>query len=309
MNLDLPRFVDIFEEGPREGFQIESPDIPTADKVRFIDALSETGVKHIQCVSFVNPKRVPGMADAEAVASAIARTEGVSYTGIWLNQQGLERAARSTLDMGGELQVYASQTFGLKNSNRDDQQMLEEQRRYLNFYKEHGIPLDSLIVMTAFGCHYEGEIAISRVCEQIASVLTLASEMGVQVPRLRLADTVGLAVPTAVLRLVGAVRDRWPDLRIGLHLHDTRGSGLANCLAGLSLGVDSFDSACGGLGGCPFAGHRSAAGNICTEDFVFMCHEMGIETGIDLHKMVECARLAERIVGHPLPSKLARTGV
>lgn len=248
MSLDLPKRVEIFEEGPREGFQIEAAEIITSDKVRFIDALSKTGVKHIQCVSFVNPKRVPGMADAEAVASQITKVDGVSYTGIWLNYQGLERAAKSSIDMCGELQVYASQTFGIKNSNRDDKQMIAEQRRYLEFYVKNDIPLDSAILMTAFGCNYEGAISIDRVCAQIASILGLANEYGVKVPRLRLADTVGLAVPTTVMKVVGAVREKWPDLRLGLHMHDTRGSGLANCFAGLSLGIDSFDSACGGLG-------------------------------------------------------------
>jgi hydroxymethylglutaryl-CoA lyase len=308
MTFDLPKRVEIFEEGPREGFQIEAAQIPTSDKVRFINALSKTGVKHIQCVSFVNPRRVPGMADAEAVASQITKVDGVSYSGIWLNYKGLERAAKSSIDICGELQVYASQTFGIKNSNRDDQQMIAEQRRYLDFYKENDIPLDSALLMTAFGCNYEGAISIERVCSQIASILALADEYGLEVPRLRLADTVGLAVPTNVLNVVSAVREKWPDLRLGLHMHDTRGSGLANCFAGLSLGIDSFDSACGGLGGCPFAGHSGAAGNVCTEDFIFMCHEMGIETGIDLREMVECAKMAERIVGHPLPSKLALAG-
>lgn len=309
MSFDLPKRVEIFEEGPREGFQIESAQIPTSEKVRFIDALSKTGLKHIQCVSFVNPKRVPGMADAEAVASQISKVRGVSYTGVWLNFRGLERAAKSSIDMCGELQVYASQTFGIKNSNRDDQQMIAEQRRYLEFYRQNNIPLDSAVVMTAFGCNYEGAISVERVCTQIASLLDLANEYGLRVPRLRLADTVGRAVPTTVMRVVGAVREKWPDLRLGLHMHDTRGSGLANCFAGLSLGIESFDTACGGLGGCPFAGHRGAAGNVCTEDFVFMCHEMGIETGVDLRQMVECARMAERIVGHSLPSKLLLAGV
>ncbi|GLQ29205.1 hydroxymethylglutaryl-CoA lyase [Sulfitobacter pacificus] len=306
MSFDLPKRVEIFEEGPREGFQIESAQIPTSEKVRFINALSQTGVKHIQCVSFVNPKRVPGMTDAEEVARLITKVEGVSFTGIWLNYQGLERAAKSSINLCGELQMYASQTFGIKNSNRDDQQMIAEQRRYLEFYGDNNIPLDSAILMTAFGCNYEGAIPIERVLAQIASILALAEEYGLQVPRLRLADTVGLAVPTTIIEVVSAVREKWPDLRLGLHLHDTRGSGLANCFAGLSLGIDSFDTACGGLGGCPFAGHRGAAGNVCTEDLVFMCHEMGIDTGIDLEKMIECARMAEQIVGHPLPSKLVR---
>jgi hydroxymethylglutaryl-CoA lyase len=130
----------------------------------------------------------------------------------------------------------------------------------------------------------------------------------VTLDRVRLADTVGWASPAQVQRVVGMVREKWPDLRLGLHLHDTRGTGMANALMGLQMGIESFDSSCAGLGGCPFAGHKGAAGNICTEDLVFMCHEMGIETGIDLDALIECARMAEDIVGHALPGKIMHGG-
>jgi hydroxymethylglutaryl-CoA lyase len=149
---------------------------------------------------------------------------------------------------------------------------------------------------------------VARVVERIAQLFDLMQEFGLQLPVLRLADTVGWANPNAVACLVGAIRERWPDQRLGLHLHDTRGTGMANALMGLQLGVDTFDSACAGLGGCPFAGHAGAAGNICTEDLAFMCEEMGIATGIDLDALAACARMAEEIVGHPLPGKLMRGG-
>lgn len=196
---DMPKSVSINEEGPREGFQIESGDIPTARKVELIDALAGTGLKHMQIVSFVNPKRVPGMADAEAVVQGIAPDSGVDYTALWLNEKGLERT-------------------------------------------------------------------------------------------------------------VGAIRERYPELRLNLHLHDTRGMAIANTFAGLEMGVASFDASVAGLGGCPFAGHKGAAGNICTEDLVFMCNEMGIETGIDLDRLIGCASLAEDIVGHPLPGSVKLGG-
>ena len=308
MLADLPRRVEIFEEGPRESFQIEKAPIATADKVRFIEALAETGVRHIQCVSFVNPKRVPGMADADLVARSITQKPGIAYTGIWLNMQGLERACNTPLHLSGELQLYASETFGINNSNRTNAQMLDEQRKWLAFYREHGIALESAVLMTAFGCNFEGEVPVERVCKQVGAMISLAGEFGFAIPRMRLADTVGWATPKSIIRVVGALRDRWPDLPLALHLHDTRGSGLANCLAGLSMGIASFDSSCAGLGGCPFAGHAGAAGNICTEDFVFMCEEMGVETGINLEAMAECGRMAEHIVGHPLPGKVMRAG-
>jgi hydroxymethylglutaryl-CoA lyase len=305
---DLPARVMIHEEGPREGFQIEPGPIATADKLRLIDVLAATGLAEVQCVSFVNPKRVPGMADANAVAHGIQRRSGVRYTGIWLNLQGLERALTTPLDIEGELQISASETFSLRNTNRDTAQTLAEQRRMLAFCIEHAIPVESAIVMTAFGCNFEGEISPARVQDCVRMVLDLAAEAGISLSRIRLADTVGWANPNSIERVVGTLRESFPTIAFGLHLHDTRGVGMANALAGLRLGIDWFDASCAGLGGCPFAGHAGAAGNICTEDLVFLCHEMGIETGIDLDALIECARLAETIVGHPLPGKLMHAG-
>ncbi|MDB5732854.1 MAG: hydroxymethylglutaryl-CoA lyase [Variovorax sp.] len=305
---DLPHHVHLHEEGPREGFQIEPGPIVTADKVRFIEALAGTGLREVQCVSFVDPQRVPGMADAEAVAHAIRRREGVRYTGIWLNRRGMERALATPLDVAGALQTSASESFSLRNTGRDTAATLAEQRRTLAFCIERGIPIASGIVMTAFGCNIEGAVPVERVVARAADLVSLMEEHGLELPVLRLADTVGWANPNAIASVVGAVRERWPALRIGLHLHDTRGTAMANALMGLQMGVDTFDSTCAGLGGCPFAGHVGAAGNICTEDLAFMCEEMGIATGIDLDALVSCAHLAERIVGHPLPGKLMRGG-
>lgn len=305
---DFPKKIFIHEEGPREGFQFEKGQIATAAKIELIEALAETGLDEVECVSFVDPRRVPGMVDADDVARGIRRKEGVRYSGVWLNMRGLERAKASGLDLSGILQIYASETFGLRNANVDTEKLIAEQRRWLAFYKANGVHLDSAIVMTAFGCNFEGRIAAERVVECMQRLIDLMDEHGVAADRFRLADTVGWANPVAIQHVVGAVRERWPDLRLALHLHDTRGTGLANALAGLSMGIDSFDSSCGGLGGCPFAGHKDAAGNICTEDFVFMCEEMGIATGLDLDRLIECGRLAERVVGHRLPGKLMHGG-
>jgi hydroxymethylglutaryl-CoA lyase len=161
--------------------------------------------------------------------------------------------------------------------------------------------------MTAFGCNFEGEVPVPRVLEMVRHILSLADEAGVTLNGVVLADTVGLGTPVKIERVIGAIRETWPDLQLGTHLHDTRGTGLANAWAALRLGVAQFDTSCGGLGGCPFAGNPGAAGNICTEDFVYMCEEMGVATGIDIEKMIECAHMAEAIVGHQLPSKMART--
>lgn len=305
---DLPRRVHIHEEGPREGFQIEPGPIATADKVRLIEALAATGLDEVECVSFVDPRRVPGMADADDVARAIRRRDGVRYTGLWLNLRGLQRARAAGLDVNGTLGLAASETFSVRNNGKDTEGLLAAMRETMDYLVEHRIPVTSGIVMTAFGCNLEGEIPVQRVVDQAARLIAVAGEYGLKLPLLRLADTVGWANPRAIEAVVGAVRERWPEQRIGLHLHDTRGTAMANALMGLQMGVDSFDSACAGLGGCPFAGHKGAAGNICTEDLAFMCEEMGIATGLDLDALVECARLAESIVGHPLPGKLMRGG-
>ena len=305
---DLPKRVDIHEEGPREGFQIEAGPISTADKVRFCEALADTGLHEVQCVSFVDARRVPGMADAMEVAQAIRMRPDVHYTGIALNLRGYERAVESPLHITGGIQMSASNTFSMHNTNKDNAQTLHEQRRQMAFFRERGIPVESAIVMTAFGCNFEGSIAPETVRDCVGELLAIADEFGVTLDRVRLADTVGWASPAQVQRVVGMVREKWPDLRLGLHLHDTRGTGMANALMGLQMGIESFDSSCAGLGGCPFAGHKGAAGNICTEDLVFMCHEMGIETGIDLDALIECARMAEDVVGHALPGKIMHGG-
>lgn len=305
---DLPKRIDIHEEGPREGFQIEAGPISTADKVRFCEALAETGLHDVQCVSFVDARRVPGMADAMEVAQAIRQRPDVHYTGIALNLRGYERAVESPLHITGGIQMSASNTFSLHNTNKDNAQTLHEQRRQMAFFRERGIPVESAIVMTAFGCNFEGTVAPETVRDCVGELLAIADEFGVTLDRVRLADTVGWASPAQVQRVLGLVREKWPDLRLALHLHDTRGTGMANALMGLQMGIDSFDSSCAGLGGCPFAGHKGAAGNICTEDLVFMAHEMGIETGIDLDALIECARMAEDIVGHPLPGKIMHGG-
>ena len=296
---DLPKRVDIHEEGPREGFQIEAGPIPTTDKVRFCEALADTGLHDVQCVSFVDPRRVPGMADAVEVATTIRQRPDVHYTAIALNLRGYERAIQTPLHITGILQMSASNTFSIRNTNKNNAETLAEQRRQLEFFRDHGITVDSAIVMTCFGCNFEGAVAPQAVRDCVGALLALAQEFEITLDRVRLADTVGWASPASIQRVVGLVRETWPSLRLGLHLHDTRGTGLANALMGLQMGIDSFDSSCAGLGGCPFAGHKGAAGNICTEDLVFMCEEMGIATGIDLDALIAAARMAEDIVGHP----------
>lgn len=308
---DLPTRIEIHEEGPREGFQIEPGPISTADKIALIDALSETGLAHVQIASFVNIKLVPGWADAEAVVAGVNKRSGVHYTGLWLNEKGLLRAiAADGLNLQGSVSNCASEAFMIRNTNRDRVKNREVQNNQIELYKKHGIPVRRGGVMAAFGCNFEGEISTAQVLDCVAETLALVDEHGLTLPVMMLADTMGWATPQSIKRVVGAVRERWPELRVGLHLHDTRGLGVANAYAGMEMGVDLFDSSVAGLGGCPFAGRdgKPAAGNVCTEDLVFLCDEMGIATGIDLERLIAAAELAERVVGHDLPGSLMRGG-
>ena len=307
---DLPKSVEIHEEGPREGFQIEPGPISSADKIRLIDALSETGLHHIQACSFVSPRVVPGWADAEAVAAGFTPKEGVEYTGLYFNGNGLDRALKfkDRLTITGSISLTASTGFTKKNLNRTPEENIAAMKRHAEMHLSYGIPVLRVGVMAAFGCNYQGDIAPETVISTLEDGMKIAAETGAKIELFSLADTMGWATPIRIERTVGAVRERWPDMKISLHLHDTRGLAVANAHAGMRIGVTRFDSTVGGLGGCPFAGQPKAAGNICTEELVMLCEEMGISTGVDLDKLIEVGRMAEEIVGHQLPGELIHAG-
>ena len=307
---DLPSRVEIHEEGPREGFQIEPGPIPTADKVKLIEALSETGLTHIQACSFVNPRLVPGWADAEAVVEGFKPVQGVHYTGLYFNGNGLDRARKyqGKLTLSGSISLTASEGFTKKNLNRTHAENLAGMKRQAEAHLANDIPVNRVGVMAAFGCNYQGDIAPSQVIKTLQDGMQIAEETGAKITLFSLADTMGWAAPHRIEQVIGAVRDRWPEMNLSLHLHDTRGLAVANAHAGLKMGVSRFDSTVGGLGGCPFAGQPKAAGNIATEELVLLCEEMGIDTGVDLDNLIEVGRLAEDIVGHQLPSELLHAG-
>lgn len=308
---DFPRFVQFHEEGPREGFQIEPRVYPLSERAALVNALSITGLKQIQVASFVNHKAVPQMADAAQLYAAIERRPGVRYTALWLNEKGFEQArAVPEVDIDGKIMFYTSDAFSLKNNNRTVRQMRDEQLRWLDLYKEYGYAVEKAYIMTAFGCNFQGEIPLAIVAESARWIVDTFRERKLPLPRIFLADTTGWANPEEVRRRFGAIREIVPTAKLGMHAHDTRGLGIANLHAALELGVDMFESSIGGLGGCPFAGHgdHRAAGNVCTEDGVFLCHELGLETGIDLDALIEAARLAERIIGRPLYGRVMHSG-
>ena len=283
--------------------------IPTERKIELIDSLSETGLNRIQIVSFVNPKAVPGMADAEQVVAGFNKKPGISYVGLWLNDKGLQRAIETQrLEVKGSVSLCASEPFLMRNQKRTMEENIPLQHQTMEMFKAHGVDVKRGAVMAAFGCNFAGDIPVETVLEVVRQAKEIAAAHGFNLQEMMLADTMAWATPASIKRVVGAVQDKHPELSITLHLHDTRGMGIANAYAGLEMGVKTFDAAVAGLGGCPFAGHRGAAGNVCTEDLVFMCDEMGIETGVNLEALLDSARLAEDIVGHPLPGSVMRGG-
>jgi hydroxymethylglutaryl-CoA lyase len=283
--------VSIREVAPRDGLQNEHP-IPTEAKVRLIDALSGTGVRRIEAVSFVHPKAIPQMADADEVWAGAWHNPQVRYSALIPNTRGAERALAAGFTEI-EVVVSASDTHNRRNLNRSTQESLEDIAALIPLVHGAGATLE-VIVATSFGCPFEGDIDPGRVAEIVARVRADGAD------RIAFGDTTGMATPRRVRDLLSAVR---PDL---LHFHDTRGTGLANVLTALELGVTEFDASVGGIGGCPYA--PGASGNIATEELVHMLEDMGIDTGIDLDALIEVAELAEKLLGRTLPSGVLRAG-
>ncbi len=305
----FPKFVEFHEEGPREGFQMEKEIYPLEQRIKLIEMLAESGLKQIQVGSFVNPRAVPQMADTEVLFSRLKKRDGVLYPALWLNQRGFDTARNTPgVDLAGMLLFYTTDAFSVRNNNCNVAENQLRQAEWVKLYKQHDVEVKSIYVVTAFGCNYQGEVPLSAVLDQFRFALKLCE--GRRVPQLFLADSMGWANPITIKERVEAVRELAPGARIGLHLHDTRGMGPANFYAGLEAGVDLFDSSIAGLGGCPFASHsdQTAAGNICTEDMVLMCHEIGIQTGIDLDKLITASLFAEEIIGRPLSGKVMHGG-
>lgn len=307
----LPRRVEFHEEGPREGFQMEPSTYPLVERLALIDALAASGLRQVQCASFVSPRAVPQMADSAELFARLRKRPGTRYTGLWLNESGFERArACDNIDIDGKVVFYVTEPFSQRNNNCSVAENRERQLKWIDRYIALGIPFEQAYVVTAFGCNLGGPVPVSAVTDVVRWLVDACTDRGVPFPAFYLADTMGWANPEEIKRRIGAVRELVPQAPIGLHLHDTRGVGGANVLAALQMGVALFDSSVAGLGGCPFAGHKhgGAAGNICTEDMAFMCEEMGIDTGLNLELLVEAARLAERIIGRPLNGRLMRSG-
>ena len=291
--------VSVYEVSARDGLQNEKCVLPTADKIRMIEALVEAGLRRVEVTSFVSPRWIPALADADDVLRDLPRREGVAYSALVPNARGLERARQARLE---EIAIFlsASETHNRRNINKTIDETLALYREVVAEARSAGIRARAYL-STVWGCPYEGEVEVGaalRVGRQLV-------EMGCY--ELSLGDTIGVGNPRQTREIVAAFAAEMPVERIALHLHDTRGTALANALAGLDAGIRTIDASVGGLGGCPYA--PGAAGNLATEDLVYMLQGMGFETGIDLDKLVAAAVLTEGLLGHALPGKLARAGV
>jgi hydroxymethylglutaryl-CoA lyase len=286
------------EVAPRDGLQIEPTWVDTADKIALINALSTAGFTRIEAGSFVSPKAIPALRDGEAVFQQIERHPGVIYVALIPNLKGAERALASRADELN-LVMSASQTHNRANMRMSCEASLAAFGDIVRHVKASGVLLNASVA-TAFGCPFEGKIDEDRVI----GIVDTYREMGIQ--GITLADTTGMANPRQVSRLVTRVLQRLPASALTLHFHNTRGLGLANVLAAYEAGARRFDAALGGLGGCPFA--PGASGNICTEDLVNMCDEIGIPTAIDLEKLLALSRGLPALLGHDVPGQLAKAG-
>jgi hydroxymethylglutaryl-CoA lyase len=290
----VPLEATLVEVGLRDGIQREEKFIPTETKLRVVEKLVEAGLKEIQVTSFVNPKIVPQMADAEQLCALLPRSEDVTFSALVLNLKGLERAAAAGIrkvDMG----VPASETLARKNANTSIEEGMTEMAQMVARAREHGMKVRAG-VQVAFGCAYEGKIEVGKVVALARRFLAMG------IDELSLADSAGLGNPQLVRRVVQEVLPLAGSVPVVLHLHDTRGQGLANLLSALKSGVTAFDTSFGGLGGCPFI--RTAKGNIATEDTAYMLHEMGIQTGLDVAKIGAISREMEEFLGKELPAKM-----
>lgn len=295
----LPSTMTVVEVGPRDGLQSEPEIVPTQIKIGLIDRLSEAGYRHIEITSFVNPRWVPQLADATVVAKGVKRREGVVMSALVPNMRGLAAALDANVD---EVVLFAaaSETFSLKNTNRGIAGSLAACAEVAQAALAAGKRVRAY-VSTVWGCPYEGTVDPQCVREVAQALLA----MGVY--QVSLGDTHGVATPGRVYDMVTLLRAEIGEPQLALHFHDTRGMGMANVLAGLSLGIRTFDSSLGGLGGCPYA--PGATGNIATEDLLFMAREMGIATGIDLTKVVAASQFMAGVLGRELPSRYLRAHV
>jgi hydroxymethylglutaryl-CoA lyase len=296
--MQVPERVTICEVGTRDGFQIEPDFIPTERKIEVVNALSEAGVPRIEVTSFVHPKVVPQLRDAEAVMAAIRRRPGTRYAALVPNDKGASRAVDAGVDAIHTV-LSASESHNLANVNMTIAESIDRLRAVAQIANRAGVPMQCGI-STSFGCPFEGDVPVDRLERVVAQLVDLGAR------GIGLADTTGMANPRQVATVLERLTPRFPGIEWTLHTHDTRAMAIPNILAALPYGVTNFDASIGGLGGCPFA--PGASGNVCSEDLVHCLHAMGVATGIDLDRLVAVSRRVEQIIGRALPGQIIKAG-
>jgi len=296
--MQVPERVTICEVGTRDGFQIEPDFIPSEQKVEVVNRLTDAGVPRIEVTSFVHPKAIPQLRDAEAVMAAIRRRPGTRYAALVPNDKGAARAVDAGVDVIHTV-LSASESHNLANVNMTIAESIEKLRAVAQIAARAGVPVQCGI-STSFGCPFEGDVPVDHLERVVARLVDLGAR------GIGLADTTGMANPRQVATVLQRLIPRFPGIEWTLHTHDTRAMAIPNILAAMQLGVTHFDASIGGLGGCPFA--PGASGNVCTEDLVHCLHAMDVATGIDLDRLVDVSRRVEQIIGRPLPGQIVKAG-
>ena len=291
--------ISIIEVGPRDGLQSEPEILSTETKLTFINHAIDAGVRRMEVTSFVHPKRVPQMADAEAVVAGLPQRDDFIPIGLVLNKRGFERARDCGIAEIG-MAVIASETYNQRNNGTSTQGSIDAWLEMAAEAKQEGMRAN-VMVSSAFGCPFEGEVPLQHVLDIVKQIIE------VEPVELGFADSIGVGVPTQVTEMIGAVKEIAPDLSLRFHFHNTRNVGLANAMAAVEAGVDTLDASIGGIGGCPFA--PAATGNIPTDDLLYMLHRSGVETGVSLEKIVATSHWLEEQLGRPTPAMLPKAGI
>ncbi|MFT7651186.1 MAG: hydroxymethylglutaryl-CoA lyase [Limisphaerales bacterium] len=314
MSTLIPKKVNIFDDTMREGLQIESPDISVAEKLRLLDAVGEMGAKMVTIGSFAHPKWTPSMANIDEIAEQFQPKPGVTYTAAVFNKRGYDRADGYYPKIDVRQKRYGTHvelcdTFARRNYNRTQAEMIQQVEASVQNAKENEVEVGSVALGNPFGSNFEGAFDLDRRMALLDLMVDKWHAVGIKVSRVSFLDAMGWNMPHTVRETIVAIRDKYPEIEtFHMHLHNTRGVTMASYYEALTLGATDFDTSLGGMGGCPYCGNGRAAGHVPTEDFVHLCHSMGIETGYDLDKVISAARIAEEVVGHSLWGHVSKAG-
>lgn len=315
--MSLPKFVTIKDDTMREGLQIESAEIPVSEKLRLLDALGETGAKVLTIGSFAHPKWTPQMACIDEIAEKFTPKPGIKYTAAVFNPKGMERARRHypKLDLGGDgpptfaSHIEMCDSFARRNYNRTQAEQIAGIEANVKRAQQAGAAHARIVLGHPFGSNFKGPFTMDQRMEMMTLVVDKWHAGGISINQVSFLDSMGWNMPHEVRETILAIKEKWPEVaKFHMHLHNTRGVTMASYYEALKLGVDAFDTSIGGMGGCAYSGNGRAAGHVPTEDFVHLCHEMGIETGYKLDKLIEAAAIAEEVVGHPLWGHVSKAG-